>query len=48
VHDAVIDDVETNLAGARLAGLHTILVGDLPGAALVELDGLLGPAVPAV
>jgi hypothetical protein len=46
VHDAVIDDVETNLAGARLAGLHTILVGDLPDAPLVELDVLLGQADP--
>ena len=30
--------------GARLAGLHTILVGDPPGPALVELDRLLGRA----
>jgi epoxide hydrolase-like predicted phosphatase len=38
----LLDDVETNLAGARLAGLHTILVGDPPDPALVELDLLLG------
>jgi epoxide hydrolase-like predicted phosphatase len=37
-----LDDVEGNLAGARLAGLHTILVGDPPGPALVALDRLLG------
>jgi epoxide hydrolase-like predicted phosphatase len=37
-----LDDVEGNLAGARRAGLHTILVGDPPGPALVELDLLLG------
>jgi putative hydrolase of the HAD superfamily len=39
-----LDDVETNLVGARLAGLHTVLVGDPPDAALVELDLLLGRA----
>jgi putative hydrolase of the HAD superfamily len=38
----LLDDVETNLVGARAAGLHTILVGDPPDAALVELDLLLG------
>src|SRR5690606_12719925 len=37
-----IEDVESNLAGARLAGLRTILVDDPPGPALVELDRLLG------
>lgn len=37
-----LDDVESNLAGARLAGLRTILVDDPPGPALVELDRLLG------
>jgi putative hydrolase of the HAD superfamily len=37
-----LDDVESNLVGARAAGLHTILVGDPPDPALVELDGLLG------
>jgi putative hydrolase of the HAD superfamily len=37
-----LDDVEGNLVGARLAGLHTILVDDPPGPALVELDLLLG------
>jgi putative hydrolase of the HAD superfamily len=42
-----LDDVETNLAGARLVGLHTVLVGDPPDAALVELDRLLGRAGPA-
>jgi epoxide hydrolase-like predicted phosphatase len=40
-----LDDVEGNLAGARLAGLHTILVGDPPGPALVALDRLLGRGV---
>jgi epoxide hydrolase-like predicted phosphatase len=39
-----LDDVEGNLVGARLAGLHTILVGDPPGPALMELDNLLGRA----
>lgn len=43
----LLDDVETNLAGARLAGLHTVLVGDPPDAALVELDLLLGRNGPA-
>ncbi len=42
-----LDDVEGNLAGARLAGLHTILVGDPPAPALAELDLLLGRAEPA-
>ncbi len=37
-----LDDVDTNLAGARRAGLHTVLVGDPPGPALEELDRLLG------
>jgi putative hydrolase of the HAD superfamily len=41
-----LDDVEGNLAGARLAGLHTILVGDPPGPSLVELDLVLGRAEP--
>jgi len=41
-----LDDVEGNLAGARLAGLHTILVGDPPGPALLELDLVLGRAEP--
>jgi epoxide hydrolase-like predicted phosphatase len=40
-----LDDVEGNLAGARLAGLHTILVGDPPGPALVALDRLLGRGI---
>lgn len=43
-----LDDVESNLVGARLAGLHTILVGDPPAPALVELDMLLGRSAPAV
>jgi putative hydrolase of the HAD superfamily len=42
-----LDDVEGNLVGARLAGLHTILVDDPPGPALVELDLLLGRPGPA-
>jgi putative hydrolase of the HAD superfamily len=37
-----LDDVEGNLAGARRAGLHTILVPEPPDPALVELDSLLG------
>jgi putative hydrolase of the HAD superfamily len=41
-----LDDVETNLVGARRAGLHAILVADPPGPALVELDGLLGRSMP--
>ena len=42
-----LDDVEGNLVGARLAGLHTILVSDPPGPALAELDRMLGRAAPA-
>jgi putative hydrolase of the HAD superfamily len=41
-----LDDVEGNLVGARLAGLHTILVEDPPGPALIELDLLLGRSGP--
>jgi putative hydrolase of the HAD superfamily len=41
-----LDDVEGNLAGARVAGLHTILVDDPPGPSLIELDLLLGRADP--
>ena len=41
-----LDDVEGNLVGARLAGLHTILVDDPPGPALLELDLLLGRSEP--
>ena len=37
-----LDDVESNLVGARLAGLHTILVDDPPAPAMLELDVLLG------
>jgi putative hydrolase of the HAD superfamily len=37
-----LDDVEANVAGARRAGLHAILVDDPPGPALVALDVLLG------
>jgi putative hydrolase of the HAD superfamily len=42
-----LDDAEGNLAGARRAGLHTVLVEDPPAAALAELDALLGRAQPA-
>lgn len=42
-----LDDVEGNLVGARLAGLHTILVDDPPAPALLELDLLLGRSEPA-
>lgn len=41
-----LDDVEGNLAGARRAGLRTILVGDPPAGALAELDALLGRTRP--
>jgi putative hydrolase of the HAD superfamily len=41
-----LDDVDTNLAGARRAGLQTVLVGDPPGPALEELDRLLGRPTP--
>ena len=41
-----LDDVEGNLVGARLAGLHTILVDDPPAPALLELDLLLGRSEP--
>lgn len=41
-----LDDVESNLAGARRAGLHTILVEDPPGPALAELDRLLRRTAP--
>jgi putative hydrolase of the HAD superfamily len=36
-----LDDVESNLVGARLAGLHAILVGEPPDGAIDELDALL-------
>lgn len=42
-----LDDVESNLVGARLAGLHTILVDDPPAPAMLELDVLLGRTAPA-
>ena len=41
-----LDDAEGNLAGARRAGLHTVLVEDPPAAALAELDALLGRTQP--
>jgi epoxide hydrolase-like predicted phosphatase len=41
-HRAVfLDDVESNVAGARRAGLHGIVVGEPPDGALEELDRLL-------
>jgi len=41
--DAVfLDDLESNVLAARAIGLHAILVGDPPDAALAELDALLG------
>ena len=43
---AFLDDVESNLVGARLAGLHTILVDDPPAPAMLELDVLLGRTSP--
>jgi epoxide hydrolase-like predicted phosphatase len=36
-----LDDVESNVAGARDVGLHGILVGDPPDGAIDELDALL-------
>lgn len=36
-----LDDVESNVDGARRAGLHGILVGEPPDDALDELDALL-------
>jgi epoxide hydrolase-like predicted phosphatase len=36
-----LDDVESNVEGARRAGLHGILVGEPPDAAIDELDRLL-------
>jgi putative hydrolase of the HAD superfamily len=43
-----LDDVEGNVAGARRAGLHAILVPEPPDPALDELDTLLGRSAPAV
>jgi putative hydrolase of the HAD superfamily len=40
-----LDDVESNLVGARSIGLHGILVSDPPATALAELDQLLGRSV---
>jgi putative hydrolase of the HAD superfamily len=37
-----LDDAPGNVEGARRAGLHAILVGDPPAAALAELRALLG------
>jgi epoxide hydrolase-like predicted phosphatase len=36
-----LDDLESNVAAARALGLHGIVVGDPPDAALDELDALL-------
>lgn len=38
---AFLDDLESNVAAAEAVGLHGILVGDPPDAALDELDALL-------
>lgn len=43
-----LDDVEGNVAGARRAGLHAILVPEPPDPALAELDVLLGRSAPTV
>ena len=43
-HAVFLDDVESNLVGARKAGLLTILVGDPPDDAIDELDLLLAAA----
>ena len=40
-HAVFLDDAPGNVAGARAAGLHAIIVDD-PDAALAELDALLG------
>ncbi|MEY2397852.1 MAG: putative hydrolase of the superfamily [Actinomycetota bacterium] len=37
-----LDDLDSNVAAARAVGLHAILVGEPPDAALDELDLLLG------
>lgn len=36
-----LDDLESNIAAARAVGMHGIVVGDPPDAALAELDALL-------
>ena len=36
-----LDDLDGNVVAARAVGMHAILVGDPPDAALVELDALL-------
>jgi epoxide hydrolase-like predicted phosphatase len=36
-----LDDLDSNVVAARLAGLHAILVGDPPDPALDQLDALL-------
>lgn len=36
-----LDDVESNVAGARSLGIHGIVVGHPPDAAIAELDALL-------
>jgi putative hydrolase of the HAD superfamily len=41
-----LDDVESNLVGARRAGLHTIFVEDVPREALTALDRLLDRPAP--
>ena len=38
---AFLDDLASNVAAAQALGLHGILVGDPPDAALAELDALL-------
>lgn len=43
----LLDDLEANIAGARAAGLHGVLVGDDEREALARLDELLGSAGPA-
>jgi putative hydrolase of the HAD superfamily len=41
-----LDDVESNLVGARRAGLHTIFVEDVPRGALTALDRVLDRPAP--
>jgi epoxide hydrolase-like predicted phosphatase len=42
-----LDDLDSNVVAARNVGLHAILVGDPPDAAIDELDALLAAQAPA-
>ncbi|HKA14180.1 MAG TPA: HAD family phosphatase [Myxococcota bacterium] len=41
-HAVFLDDFPGNVAAARRLGMHGVLVGEDPGGALAELEGLLG------